>query len=164
MSDRVAIPLSGKHGKGLVAYVSPEDAERVLAHRWHGAKFSRMVYAKTNVRGASALLHRFIMQAPPGTIVDHEDRDPLNCIRANLRFATCRQNVANRRPTRGLRYKGITKRKGRWTATIAICLGTYDTPEEAARAYDAKAKELHGEFAYLNFPDTELEQTDGKLA
>jgi len=34
-----------------------------------------------------------------------------------------------------------------------ISLGWYATAEEAARARDAKAKELHGEYAYLNFPD-----------
>ena len=34
-----------------------------------------------------------------------------------------------------------------------IRLGYYATKEEAARAYDKKAKELHGEFARLNFPD-----------
>ena len=34
-----------------------------------------------------------------------------------------------------------------------IRLGHYETAEQAARAYDKKAKELHGEFAYLNFPE-----------
>lgn len=31
-------------------------------------------------------------------------------------------------------------------------IGVFDSEEDAARAYDAKAKELWGEFAYLNFP------------
>ena len=34
-----------------------------------------------------------------------------------------------------------------------IRLGYYATAEEAARAYDRKAKELYGEFALLNFPE-----------
>lgn len=34
-----------------------------------------------------------------------------------------------------------------------INLGTYKSIEEAARVYDIKAKELFGEFAWLNFPE-----------
>lgn len=33
-----------------------------------------------------------------------------------------------------------------------IYLGNYHTPEDAARAYDAKAREIYGEFACVNFP------------
>ncbi len=45
-------------------------------------------------------------------------------------------------------YIGDPERVGRH-----ISLGNYATAEEAARARDAKAKELHGEFCYLNFPE-----------
>lgn len=31
-------------------------------------------------------------------------------------------------------------------------LGTFATAEEAAKVYDEHAKQLYGEFAYLNFP------------
>lgn len=32
-------------------------------------------------------------------------------------------------------------------------LGIFENEEESARAYDAKAVELHKEYAYLNFPN-----------
>lgn len=56
-------------------------------------------------------------------------------------------------------YKGVSFHKltGRWSAQIGVnrrlhYLGLFDTPEQAAYAYDAAAKEHHGEFARLNFP------------
>lgn len=33
----------------------------------------------------------------------------------------------------------------------ALAIGTYETQLEAARVYDAKAREAFGEFAHLNF-------------
>lgn len=57
-------------------------------------------------------------------------------------------------------YRGVYKDK-RWNGYQArighnkkdYYLGYYNTPEEAARAYDKKAVELHGNRARLNFPE-----------
>ena len=55
-------------------------------------------------------------------------------------------------------YRGVYPVKsGRWIAILKVAsvrhhIGTYETQEEAARAYDAKAAELLGDKAILNFP------------
>lgn len=59
-------------------------------------------------------------------------------------------------------YRGVgmhldSRKRIKWTASIrkdkrGYWLGTFATVQEAAKAYDEKARELFGEFARLNFP------------
>lgn len=93
--------------------------------------------------------------------VDHRDGNGLNNQRTNLRQATALQNMWNRRKTAAAasRYKGVTwyRPTKRWTAAIRVggrvrYLGYFRDEQAAARAYDTAAREVHGEFACLNFP------------
>lgn len=88
------IPLSGNNPDGLCAIVDDEDYERASAHRWfaHRAARSLTVYAKS---GKGGFLHRLIVGAKTGEIVDHVDADGLNCTRSNLRKVTASENVRN---------------------------------------------------------------------
>lgn len=105
-------------------------------------------------------LSRLLLQAPKGMNVDHINGNPLDNRKANLRFASSQQNNRNRAKTsrpKSSQYKGVSRDRNRWTAVIysnyrQIYLGSFVNEVDAARAYDAKAREIFGEFAAVNFP------------
>lgn len=116
-------------------------------------------YACIRQHKKSVFLHKVVMNADAGQIIDHKDRDKMNCQRDNLRPATNSENTINSdHGSRGKSpYRGVDqdKRSGRWRAYIQKdkkrkYLGMFEYEIEAAKAYDDEAKIVHGEFARLN--------------
>ena len=104
-------------------------------------------------------MHKEILKVPDDMEVDHKDGDGLNNIDDNLRASTHVQNMQNRRIHKNNKtsYKGVVKTKsGKFGARLRlngkrVLDKTFPTAIEAALAYDAKARELFGEFAKTNF-------------
>lgn len=102
-------------------------------------------------------LHREILDVRDSRIVRFLDGNPRNCTRMNLQVLH-RSVLARAQPSQGsCKYKGVSPYRGRWQATIRLdgklkWLGSFDTPEDAARAYDDAVLEYRGRSGVLNFP------------
>jgi hypothetical protein len=147
--------------KGMFALVDACDYERLNQYRWFAMKGDNTYYAIRNSPQGAILMHREIMHAPKGVPVDHIDHNGLDNRRGNLRLCTVGQNNCNQGPHRrgSSRFRGVSWQKNarKWAATICYqgvhyYLGLFEDEVEAARARDRKAIELHGAFAWLNFP------------
>ncbi len=151
------IPLT----QGKFACVDPRDYPALVRHKWCAAKQGNSWYAVRSEGNHQVRMHRVIMNAPPGLVVDHIDHDGLNNVPRNLRNCTQSQNARNQRPQQGRssQYIGVCwhKREQKWWARIRkdghpYSLGLFDDEVEAAQARDAAAIALFGEFVHLNFP------------
>jgi hypothetical protein len=154
--------------QGQVAKVDDADYEWLSKYKWRAMwKPERQCYyaVRTEFTGRITIyMHDTINRPIDGLETDHCDGDTLNNQRHNLRSATRSQNMANtdmhKNNTSG--YKGVSwnKHSMKWESFAVLHyrkhhIGYHNDPVEAARAYDKKARELFGEFAYQNFPETE---------
>src|SRR5690606_29779103 len=152
-----------------VTMVDDADHDRVEPYDWF---LSGSGYAAgfVPVEGKFKLiyLHRFLLNAQPGEIVDHINGCALDNRRANLRLVTSEQNGQNKRlsalSATGLKGVGWHKARRKYHARIQLQgiryhLGFFEDAPSAAQAYAAAARVLFGAFAVLNYPDEATPQS-----
>lgn len=150
------IPLT----RGYEAIVDDDYESNI---KWH---ISSHGYARgersSNGKRVRVMLHREIIGAKKGEIVDHINGNPLDNRRSNLRIVTLKQSMQNRGPSKrsASGYRGVyqSSSKKKWVAWNhstypAIYLGTFDNKDDAARAYNKMALKTYGSYARLNKVD-----------
>ena len=157
------VPLT----RGYEAIIDAADVSLVDGYNWSAnLRFFRggsirTVYAyrqqRLGGRKIMILLHRHLLGAPSGILVDHKDGCGLNNRRRNLRQANGSQNAQNSQTpvtnTSGARGATWLPKTRKWQVQIKAngrCyhIGSFTDRGEAARAYEAASARLHGEFAF----------------
>lgn len=127
-------------------WISAGDLEKIKPYYFslHGDDG----YSSAVIGGKRFYLHRFIMNAPKGMVVDHINRLREDNRRSNLRICTKSQN------NRNSSCKGyyFNKRYGKWQAYIALdgkrkSLGTFENEIYAKSARRNAEKEYFKEYA-----------------
>ena len=155
------IPLT----QGKYATVDDEDYDYLMQWKWYALWDRNTFYAvrKSPMTGQGdnrqlIRMHREILQADRGQMVDHRNGNGLDNRKQNIRFCSGSQNNYNcANYPHSSRYKGVSWKsaRSRWYVGIRhrgkhVFIGSYDDEDEAGKAYDKKATELFGEFARLN--------------
>lgn len=129
----------------------------VTKYTWH---LDERNCVRTIVDGSKSLrLHTLIMGYVTDLQIDHINNDPSDNRKENLRVVNQQQNIFNNsiRADNTSGFKGVSfnKKAKKYQATIVLngksnYLGLFKTALEAAKAYNQKAIELFGEYAFLN--------------
>jgi hypothetical protein len=145
--------------KGYDVLIDDEDFNRVMEHTWQVGCPSGKPYfffgKRDNGERHYTKLHRLLVNAPEGTVVDHISGDTLDNRKCNLRITNWAGNARNHglanNNTSGYRGVHFNKSKKRWKAVIyynkkGISLGYYPSMELASFIYEEATKVIFGEY------------------
>lgn len=140
--------------KGKKFIVCSCHVHKIKGYSWHT---DQLGYLKSSLHGTTIRIQRLILDAAPGQHVDHVNGDVTDNRCSNLRLANQSQNMANRKINKNNTsgYKGVGFWDKKWKAYIGykgstVHLGSFNSAQEAAKAYNQKALLLFGEYARLN--------------
>lgn len=161
-------------------FIDDEDFDLINKYHWNYVKqgYAQGYKRPYNKNEKYVFMHRLIMGLERGNPIeiDHRDHNGLNNQRNNLRLGTHKQNCQNTSPQRytSSAYRGVVKNRHRkmckdgmhyygtrYIAKIKFngitkALGSYVDERVAAKIYDKVASLLFGEYANLNFKNTQL--------
>lgn len=139
--------------------IDREDLDLVKGYKWQ-YHIKTGIMCRANKK--TVYMHRLIMSAPKGAVVDHINHNHFDNRRVNLRLCTQSQNSKNQQKPKnntsgykGVQFENRKELRKKWRAIIKVnrknkCLGRYHTAEEAAEAYNKAAIDYFGEFACIN--------------
>jgi hypothetical protein len=142
------VPLYNREGVVVAHALVDKCHSDLLSLRWHRDNNG---YARTSInRETKRRIHTYILEAPEGFMVDHEDGDPLNNTGTNLRLTTRAQNQQNLKARTGCRseYRGVCfdEHYGKWKARVQVAgkvkSKLFIDEDEAGQWASTKRKEL----------------------
>jgi hypothetical protein len=150
------IPLT----QGYIALVDDEDYDYLMQWKWHYMQGYAKTFDKVNKTGKIAM-HRLLLEANSGEIVDHVNRNKLDNSKTNLRKSDCVGNARNRDKysmETSSKYKGVfyDKKRRKYTGNITVesgntkYLGHYLLETDVAFYYNQYAIKYFGDYAVLN--------------
>ena len=147
--------------KGHTVLLDAEDVHLLKGRSWHLSeghpRTSYTYFENDKKRFKFKYLHSLIVEHHKlnnkKSKVVHRDNNKLNCTKANLQIGT-QTNVmlkSGLRSNNKTGYKGVYRMKGKYAAAFnRKHLGLFNTPEEAALAYNREVIKLGKGEAYLN--------------
>lgn len=144
--------------KGFSTVVDDDIPMEIIGRKLQAVqgKKNKYPYAVIKINKRQFFLHKLIMKAPKGMVVDHINGDTLDNRRENLRICSQLENSWNRKTNSnnifGLKGVNYHKKSGKYRARISVAnkrisLGLFKTPEDAFEAYKIASKIYHKEFS-----------------